>query len=106
MKLGKIMKTLEIPDYLWEDFLKFLDAAQSNFTEQDVKNFTKNELKSLKMVEGWLEKYLKGGPSKRFETIAEKQKASCELGLIISGRLNEYAILKLETFERIKRKNW
>ena len=86
---------LNVPDHLWDDFLRFLDIAQSQFTEEDVANFHSQELKVLKLVEGWLKKHLDGGASRRFETMLDKRKAGRELGLLISGQLDEYSTSKL-----------
>lgn len=84
---------ITIPDHLKDDFLRFLDVAQSSFTDEDVANFHEGELEVLKLVEDLVEANLDGGAAKRYPTHAEKREASLELGLLASGQLNVYAAL-------------
>lgn len=79
------MKTIQIPDELWQDFLIFLDVAQSRFTEEEIANFSKNEQSTLELIDYILKKHT-NGPSKRFKRKIDKTKASEQLTNIISGR--------------------
>jgi len=55
---------IEIPDELYEEFIRFLDVAQASFTEEEVKNLTENEQKLII----WLDNLLGEKKAKRFKT--------------------------------------
>jgi hypothetical protein len=58
---------IEIPDELYEDFVKFLDMAQASFTEEEIESFSENEKKLIK----WVETFLGEKKSSRFKNQEE-----------------------------------
>jgi hypothetical protein len=63
---------IEVPADIKDDFLAFLDIAQSEYTQEEIKKLTKNEQKVIKFVE----KILGNRVSGRFPSQKEKAVAN------------------------------
>ena len=63
---------IEVPDELAEDFLTFLDVAQSSFTEDQVRKFSEGEQKILEIVQ----LLLGDRTTSRFETVKARMEAA------------------------------
>ncbi len=71
------MKTvkLEVPAHLWEVFHTFVDFAQSQFTEEDIKGFSKEEKELIEFIDN----VLKNKKSQRYKS--NKEKSEAQVGL-------------------------
>lgn len=73
---------IRVPKHLEEEFLNFLDIAQSAFTDEEVAKMTYKEKKCLSFVQGLIQE-----PAKRFANKEEAKKAAWTFSMIAAGQL-------------------
>lgn len=61
---------IDIPEYMYESFIIFLDIAQSNFTEEDIEKFTNIEKETYNFIKGLIK-----NPSRIYKSDKEKREA-------------------------------
>ena len=69
----RLVMKIVVPDDISDEFLIFLDIAQSSFSVEDVEKFSKKERKTLRFIERLIK-----APAKRM-TFAQKRESAKRL---------------------------